>query len=89
MESHLGDEEVWSAKLSIRPLDHPQSFAQVSRGNFPWGFYVMATRWRGGLVGQTWVTGENDHNFLSDRWIALKVLHEFPEVFFVGVDMES
>jgi len=44
MELHLGDEEVWSAKLSIRPLDHPQSFARVSGGNFPWGFYVMATR---------------------------------------------
>jgi len=44
LESHLGDEEVSSAKLSIQPLDHPQSFARVSGGSFPWGFYVMATR---------------------------------------------
>jgi len=29
------------------------------------------------------------HNFLSDRWIALKSLQEFPDAVFLGVDVES
>jgi hypothetical protein len=29
------------------------------------------------------------HKFLSDRWIALKFLQEFPEAVFVGVIVES
>jgi len=28
-------------------------------------------------------------NFLSDRWIALKFLHQFPEAVLLGVDVES
>jgi hypothetical protein len=28
------------------------------------------------------------HNFLSDRWIALKFLQGFPEAVFLGVAME-
>jgi hypothetical protein len=31
----------------------------------------------------------NGHNFLSDRWIAVKSLQEFPEDVFLGVDVES
>jgi hypothetical protein len=29
------------------------------------------------------------YGFRSDRWIALKCLHEFPEAVFLWVDMES
>jgi len=29
------------------------------------------------------------HNFRSDRWISLKILHEFPDDVFPGVDVES
>jgi len=29
------------------------------------------------------------HNCLSDRWIALKSLKEFPDAVFLGVDVES
>jgi hypothetical protein len=29
------------------------------------------------------------HNFLSVRWISLKILHEFPDDVFEGVDVES
>jgi hypothetical protein len=40
------------------------------------------------LASQTLVTGQNGHNFLSNHWIALKVLPEFPEAVFFGVAME-
>jgi len=29
------------------------------------------------------------HNFGSDRWISLKILQEFPDAVFLGVDVES
>jgi hypothetical protein len=29
------------------------------------------------------------HNFSSDRWISLKILQEFPDAVFLGVDVES
>jgi len=29
------------------------------------------------------------HNFRSDRWISLKILQEFPDPVFLGVDVES
>jgi len=41
------------------------------------------------VVGQTLVTGQNGHNFLSDRWIALKFLLEFLKVIFLEVSIES
>jgi hypothetical protein len=41
------------------------------------------------LSRQTGITGENDHNFWSDRWIALKVLQLFPEPVFLEVPKES
>jgi len=28
------------------------------------------------------------HNFLCDRWISLKILQEFPDAIFLGVDVE-
>jgi hypothetical protein len=34
-------------------MDPAQIFALVSGGRFPWVFYVIATRQRGGLVSQT------------------------------------
>jgi len=37
---------------------------------------------------ETRVPVRNGHNFLSDRWIALKFLQEFPEAVFLGVDVE-
>jgi len=33
--------------------------------------------------------GSKGHNFPSDRWIAIKLLHEFPDALFHGVDEES
>ena len=35
------------------------------------------------------VTVRNGHNFLSDRWIAVKLLLEFPDDLLHGVDEES
>jgi len=33
--------------------------------------------------------GSKGHNFQSDRWIAIKLLLEFPDELFHGVDEES
>jgi len=38
---------------------------------------------------QARVTVRKGHNFWSDRWIAIKILPEFPESFFHIVDVES
>jgi hypothetical protein len=35
------------------------------------------------------VTGRTGHNFRSDRWIAIKLLHEFLNSLFQIVDVES
>jgi len=41
------------------------------------------------LSRQTGITDEKDYNIWSDRWIALNVLHEFPEAVLVVVPKES
>jgi hypothetical protein len=33
--------------------------------------------------------GSQGHNFQSDRWIAIKLLEDFPDALFHGVDEES
>ena len=38
---------------------------------------------------QALVTVRNGHNFGSDRWIAVKLLLEFPDALLHGVDEES
>jgi len=38
---------------------------------------------------ETAVRVRKGHNFRSDRWISLKILQEFPDVVFQGVDVES
>ena len=38
---------------------------------------------------QARVTVRKGHNFWSDRWIAIKILPEFPLAFFHIVDVES
>jgi len=38
---------------------------------------------------QARVTVRKGHNFLSHRWIAIRILPEFPESFFHIVDVES
>ena len=38
---------------------------------------------------ETIVTVRKGHNFCSDRWISLNFLQEFPDVVFLGVDVES
>jgi len=38
---------------------------------------------------QTRITVEKGHNFWSDRWIAMKVLQQFPEAVFIVLPMES
>jgi len=35
------------------------------------------------------VTVRTGHNFRSDRWIAIKLLLEFPDALFRGVDEET
>jgi hypothetical protein len=37
------------------------------------------------LSSQTEITAQNGYNFWSDRWIALNVLHDFPEAAVVVV----
>jgi hypothetical protein len=41
------------------------------------------------LSGQTEISAEKGYNFWSDSWIALNVLHKFPEVVVVVVSTES
>jgi hypothetical protein len=41
------------------------------------------------LSSHTAITAEKGYNFLSDSWIALNVLHEFPEAVVVVVPTES
>jgi hypothetical protein len=41
------------------------------------------------LVHQTGITVEKGHNFLSDHWIALKILNEFLHVVCLVVPKES
>jgi hypothetical protein len=41
------------------------------------------------LSRQTRITTEKRYNFLSDIWISLKFLHEFPEAVFLEVRLES
>jgi hypothetical protein len=38
---------------------------------------------------ETTVPVRKGHNFGSDRWISLKILQEFPDAIFLGVDVES
>ena len=38
---------------------------------------------------QTGITSKKDQNFLSDRWIALKVLQLFPDPVFLEALLES
>jgi hypothetical protein len=90
-------EDVCSVELQYRlkraitfdpTIARAQSFAAVLRGCFPWVRYGMATRWRGCLVGRTWVSAKKGHNFWSDRWIALKFLLGFPEAVYIRVPIE-
>jgi hypothetical protein len=41
------------------------------------------------LSRHTEITAEKGYNFWSDRWIAVNVLHEFPEAVVVVVPKES
>jgi hypothetical protein len=41
------------------------------------------------LSRQTGRTAEKDHNFWSNRWIAIKVLQVFPEAVLLEVPLES
>jgi len=38
---------------------------------------------------ETRVRVRKGHNFGSDHWISLKILQEFPDAVFLGVDVES
>jgi hypothetical protein len=65
-------------------LDPAQIFTWFFKGRFPCCSYWITTWWRGDLVGHAWVTSQKGYNFWSDRWIALKFLHDFSEVVFLG-----
>jgi hypothetical protein len=38
---------------------------------------------------ETRVPFRRGHNFLSDRWISIKFLQEFPDAVLLGVDVET
>jgi hypothetical protein len=38
---------------------------------------------------ETGVPVRKGYNYGSDRWISLKILQEFPDAVFLGVDVES
>jgi hypothetical protein len=64
-------------------------FIRVSGGRLYWGCYGIATWWRGGLFGRTWVTGQKGHKYWSHSWIPLKCLHDFSKAIFLGVAIKS
>jgi hypothetical protein len=93
MEWLLGDEDVWSGELEYRlkraitfdsTVGSLSNFTGVSRSCFPWRTYGMATWWRVCLVDQPWVLAPKDHNFRSDRRIALDFLQWFPKAVFLN-----
>jgi hypothetical protein len=94
MEWLLEDEDVWSTALEYRLKSgitfDPTVGSRLNfyRGCFPRGSYGIATRWRGCLVGRTWVSAQERHNFWSYHWIALKHLQGFPDAVFIGVAIE-
>jgi hypothetical protein len=97
MEWLLGDEYVWSVELQYR-LKRAINFGLTigSRSNFYRGFLILFSLgmlWNRCSVTRTsgrqpWVSAQKGHNFLYDRWIALKFLQGFLEAVFPGLDME-
>jgi hypothetical protein len=69
-------------------MDRAQICARLFRGRFPWGCDgITILGWV--LVGHTWVTTQNSHNFWADSWNELKFIHEFLEAISLGVAMDS
>jgi hypothetical protein len=97
-ESILDDDEVWSSQagwtarkaITFDPTVGSRSnFYRSFRMNFSmeWmrnRYSVMMRSGRARLDGRS-----KGHNFRSDRWIAIKLLLEFPDALFHGVDEES
>ena len=72
----------------IQPLDRDQNFTGVAEGLFH-GMDVESTF----KEAEVWsrharVTVRKGHNFGSNRWIAIKILLEFPEALSHRVDVE-
>jgi len=69
-----------------------------SLSNFYWSFRIpLSTEWmKEFIIGEVevWsrqarVTVRKGHNLCSDRWIAIKLLIEFPDALFHGMVAES
>jgi hypothetical protein len=95
-ECLLGDEDVWATEQEYR-LKRAITFGPTvgSLSNFYYCFQRLFSLglWNRCSVRrmfgrQPWVSAQKGHNFLSDRWIALKFLQEFPEAVFFGVLIE-
>jgi len=83
------DGRVERPELSIRPLNHDQTFTGVSGCPFPWVDEESILSDDEVQSSQAGWTVRRGHNFLSGRWIAIKLLLEFPDALFHGVDEES
>jgi hypothetical protein len=73
----------------IWPLDRPQICTGVSDAVFLAVDVESLLREAEDSALETSVPVQKGRNFLSDRWIALKFLREFPDTVFLAVDGES
>jgi len=97
-ESILDDDEVWSRQAGWTVLKAITFHPTVgSRSNYYWSFRMpFSTHWMRNRYSVMMRTGparldgrfERD-NFRSDRWIAIKLLLEFSDALFHGVDEGS
>jgi hypothetical protein len=96
--SILGDDEVWSSQAGWTGRKAITFDPTVgSRSNFYWSFRMpFSTHWMRNRYSVMMRSGRarldgwsKGHNFRSDRWIAIKLLLEFPDTLFHGVDEGS
>jgi len=88
--SILGDDEVWSSQASWTGRKAITFDPTVgSRSNFYWSFRSLFSMERMRDRYSVMMDGLKGHNIQSDRWIAIKLLLEFPDALFHGVDEGS
>jgi len=97
-ESILDDDEIWSSQAGWTVRKAIIFDPTVGSGsNFYWSFRMHFSiewmRYRYSMMmrsGRARLDGRSKgHNFRSDRWIAIKLLLEFPDALFHVVDEES
>jgi len=77
----------------IQSLDRGQIYTGVSEGSFFLGVAMKSLLdapniWSSHTIDQAKVPAPNIRNSLSDRWIVLNFLQEFPEAIFLCVAMK-